>query len=95
MNIEDNTPNHPVYVPYEALITKYVANLLICGYAAGVSSFAWGEVRVFPNLCVLGDAAGIAAAYCATYGLNPYNLGDYEIGKIREWLTSVGARTEK
>jgi len=30
--------------------------------AAGVSSYGWSEVRVIPNLCVLGDAAGVAAA---------------------------------
>ena len=34
--------------------TNYVADLLLSGYAAGVSVFAWGEIRVFPNLCVLG-----------------------------------------
>lgn len=31
---------------------NYVANLLLPDYAAGVSSFAWCEIRAFPNLCV-------------------------------------------
>lgn len=39
------------------------ANLLIPGYGANICSFSWGEARVFSNLSVLGDAAGIAAAY--------------------------------
>lgn len=63
-----------VYVPYEAIKTSYVANLLIPGYAAGVCSYSWGELRVFSNLSVLGDAAGIAAGYCCNKGIEPYVL---------------------
>lgn len=63
-----------MYVPYEAIKTSYVANLLIPGYAAGVCSYSWGEVRVFSNLSVLGDAAGIAAGYCCNKGIDPYVL---------------------
>ena len=56
-------PLHPVAMPYEVLITQRVPNLLIPGTACCVSSFTWSEVRLIPNLTVLGDAAGVAAGY--------------------------------
>ncbi len=40
----------------------------------GVCSYSWGELRVFSNLSVLGDAAGIAAGYCCNKGIEPYVL---------------------
>lgn len=67
-----DNPKNPLYVPYEVLRTSYVSNLLIPGYAAGVCSYSWGEVRVFSNLSVLGDAAGIAAGYCCNNSMLPY-----------------------
>jgi len=56
-----DAPN-PVYLPYEVLTAPDVENLLLPGYAASISGEAWFEIRVLPNLCVLGDAAGAAAA---------------------------------
>lgn len=86
MGITADTPANPVYVPYSALVTGYVANLLVSGYAAGMSSFAWAEGRVIPNLCVLGDAAGIAAAYAVNNGKHPCNLTDADIATIQTTL---------
>lgn len=96
-SIRPDIPNNIriVYVPYEVLITNYCANLLIPGYATGASSAAWSMLRVFPNLCVLGDAAGIAAAYCANYVLPSVYYGDYEIGNIQNMLRNIGAKLEK
>lgn len=96
LNITDSSPLNPVFIPYQALTTNYVANLLLPGYAAGVSSFAWGEIRVFPNLCVLGDAAGIAAAYCVNSGKYPLYLNSSDIASIQNTLaSSAGARINK
>lgn len=68
------------------LITDYVANLLSPGYGASVCSYSWGEMRVISNLSVLGDAAGIAAAYCyiknrfySYVPLAPFNLAVFFI----------------
>ncbi|MFR3786730.1 MAG: FAD-dependent oxidoreductase [Agathobaculum desmolans] len=95
LNIQDNAPANPVYLPYEALITTYVSNLLLPGYAANVSSFASGEIRVLPNLCVLGDAAGIAAGYCANNGYLPRYLSDAQIREVQNLLESVNAKIDK
>lgn len=84
----------PLYVPYEALITNQVSNLLLPGYAAGVSSEAWGLVRIFANLCVLGDAAGVTASYSIADGTDPLYLNEADIGEIQGCLRNMGARLE-
>ena len=86
MGVTGSTPANPVYVPYLAITTGYVCNLLVPGYAAGMSSFAWAEGRVIPNLCVLGDAAGIAAAYAVNNGKHPRNFTDTDIAAIQGTL---------
>jgi hypothetical protein len=90
-------PQNPLYMPYACLTTGYVANLLIPGYGAGGSSYAWGEVRVFPNLCVLGDAAGIAAAYSVVKNIPALEIGwsATHIKAVQNDLLAIGARLEK
>ena len=90
-------PQFPVYLPYACLTTNYVANMLIPGYATGVSSFSWGEVRVFPNLCVLGDAAGVAAAYSLNKGIPALEIGwsMTHVRAIQSDLYSIDARLDK
>lgn len=88
-------PKFPVYIPYSTIITNQCPNLLLPGYAASISSASWGELRIFPHLCVLGDAAGAAAGYCiATPGKEPSNLDigfseelqSHEDGFVSEYL---------
>ncbi len=96
LNITGSSPANPVYVPYQALTTGYVANLLLPGYAVGVSSFSWGETRVFPNLSVLGDAAGVAAAYCLNNNKQPLYLNHSDVSVIQNTLiNSAEARIDK
>lgn len=97
-NQEDNefpTVKNPVYVPYDAIATNFVYNLLIPGYAAGISSLGWSEARVLPNQCVLGDAAGVAAAYAVTNDKQPLSFGSADIAKIQTTLTQSSAKLEK
>ena len=92
---------NPVYVPYNALTTRYVANLLLPGYAANMCSYAWAKARVAPNLAVLGDAAGVAAGYCAEYNASsstkkwPYNLSSADITTLRSKLVSQDVKLTK
>lgn len=96
LHLTAQSPVNPVYVPYNALTTNYVANLLLPGYAVGVSSFAWGETRVFPNLSVLGDAAGVTAAYCLNNNKQPLYLDQNDIANVQNILTtSADARINK
>lgn len=89
------TVTNPVYIPYDAIATNFVYNLLIPGYAAGISSLGWAEARVLPNQCVLGDAAGVAAAYAVTNNKQPLNFSGADITKIQTTLTQSGAKLEK
>lgn len=95
IGVTDETPKNPVYVPYDALATNFVCNLLIPGYAVGASSFAWAEIRVLPNQCVLGDAAGVAAAYAVKNAKDPLNFSQTDIANIQTLLKNSNALLEK
>lgn len=85
----------PTYVPYDAIATNFVSNLLIPGYAAGIASLGWAAARTIPNQCVLGDAAGVAAAYAVNNNKDPLNLSTSDISQIQTTLRSSGALLEK
>lgn len=95
LGLSASSPAHPVYVPYNAITSNYVANLLTPGYAACMSSFAWAECRVLPNQCVLGDAAGVAAAYAITHNKDPLRLTASDLSQVQTTLRNSGARLEK
>lgn len=86
---------NPVYIPYDAIATNFVYNLLIPGYAASIASLGWAEARVLPNQCVLGDAAGVAAAYAVTNNKQPLSFSNADITKIQATLTQSSAKLEK
>ena len=90
-------PAHPVYLPFSVMTTHYVSNLFLAGYAINASSYAWGELRVFPNLCTIGDAAGIAAAYAEKNGLTALQIGENSthIANVQSRLRVYGARLDK
>ena len=74
--LDKNSPTAPAFIPYSALITKYVKICLFLGMPYPASSFAWSEMRVLPNQCVLGDAAGIAAVTCLYLDELHFELND-------------------
>ncbi|MBM6619078.1 FAD-dependent oxidoreductase [Bacillus suaedaesalsae] len=59
-SLSEGRPKEPWYVPYDVLLSPNVSNLLIPGYAANMDSYTFRAMRVYPNLVVLGDAAGVA-----------------------------------
>lgn len=96
LGITGETPENPVYIPYHCLTDPAVSNLLVPGYAASASSFAWAELRTLPNLCVLGDAAGVSAAYAVNHGVAPLYFTKSDIAGVRDALVKYcGARVEK
>lgn len=88
-------PYNPVYLPYQMLVAKEIDNLLLPGYASGCSSFAWAELRVLPNLAVLGDASGAAAVRAVSFNENPNSFRTEQIKWVQDRLKSIGARLEK
>ena len=90
-------PEHvsPTYITYSAIATNFVYNLLIPGYAAGIASLGWAEARTIPNQCVLGDAAGVTAAYAVNNNIDPLNFGSADITAVQNILKNSGALLEK
>ncbi|MBT9166868.1 MAG: hypothetical protein DDT19_00192 [Syntrophomonadaceae bacterium] len=88
-------PKNPVYLPYEMLITEAAENLLIPGYATGSASLAWASIRVLPNLTVLGEAAGAAAALSVEKNIPPLRFEEAEITALQDILRKMGAILDK
>jgi hypothetical protein len=88
-------PVNPVYLPYGVLLPADSVNVLVPGYAANCSSLAWSEVRVLPNLAVLGDAAGVAAVRAVLYEENPADFGPEQLQWVQEQWRKVGVRLDK
>ena len=86
---------NPAYLPLDAILTPPVANLLVPGHAARVESRAWWALRTAPNLCVLGDAAGVAAAFSAREEIPVLRFSNPEVAALQSWLAADGARLDK
>lgn len=84
----------PWYVPYDVLVST-PTNLLIPGYAANMDSYTWRAMRVYPNLIMLGDAAGIAAGLHAEGQFNIKHPTDEEIKLLQRELKENKAILEK
>lgn len=64
----------PFSIPYGALVSRGVENLLAADKAIGVSHMANGATRLQPLVLNVGQAAGLAAALCVRRGLLPADL---------------------
>ncbi|HEU4322469.1 MAG TPA: FAD-dependent oxidoreductase [Roseiflexaceae bacterium] len=91
-----DSPN-PSYIPIGALLTSQVPNLILAGYSASVSNWAWTAIRVLPNQAVIGDAAGMLAAYAVNYTADPLAFGSNLtwITNVRNRIKLQGGRVDK
>lgn len=64
----------PFAIPWGALISREVVNLLAADKCFGVSHMANGATRLQPLVINLGQAAGLAAALCVRAGIDPPHL---------------------
>lgn len=86
----------PFTLPYELVTVPSHPRLLVPGYAASCSSRAWWALRVLPNLSVLGDAAGVAAALGVLRGRPPGAFIGPEIREVQRQLQAVvGAKLDR
>ena len=74
-------------VPYRALCAQTCSNLLLGGRCIGAESAAIGPLRIVPNCCTTGQAAGAAAALAAA---KKGDVRAVEIGKLQETLKGQG-----
>jgi len=82
----------PFTIPYGALVSCGVGNLLAADKAIGVSHMANGATRLQPLVLNLGQAAGLAAALCVRRGLLPADLpvGDLQRALIDDPRAPAG-----
>ena len=54
-------------IPYRCLVTGELENLLVAGRCISSTFIAQSSIRIQPTCRAMGEAAGIAAAYCIKY----------------------------
>jgi len=64
----------PFTIPYGALVSAAIDNLLAADKCLGVSHMANGATRLQPLVLNIGQAAGLTAALCVADGLTPAEL---------------------
>lgn len=72
-------------IPYRALISRNIKNLLVSGRCMSVDRDALGSVRGEPTCMVTGEAAGAAAAIAAQKNIT---VQDMPIGELQALLRS-------
>ncbi len=77
----------PLYnIPFRALYSKNVENLLFAGRNMSASHVAFGSTRVMATCAVMGQAVGTAAALCARGGATPRALARDGIAELQQLL---------
>ena len=73
----------PFTIPYGALWSEKIENLLVCEKNISVSHIANGSTRLQPVVMNIGQAAGMAAALCIKFNCQPRELS---VRKLQEAL---------
>jgi hypothetical protein len=75
-------------IPYRCLVPLTVENLLIAGRCISSEQQPYESHRAMVNVMAIGQAAGTAAALCATDGVAPRRL---DVKKLQQALVAQGA----
>ncbi|MEL5958764.1 FAD-dependent oxidoreductase [Streptomyces sp. CLV115] len=80
------------HIPYRSLYSVNTTNLLFAGRNISASHVAFGSTRVMATCATVGQAAGTAAALCATGEVTPRELPVSELQRtlLREDASVVG-----
>ncbi len=84
----------PAYVPYRALVAENYPNLIVAGRCISADKTAFASLRVQASCMGMGQAAGVAAAMCASAEVSAaaeYNVHKVNIGTLIEKLRLLGA----
>ena len=86
------TPGSWYSVPYGALVTNEVENLIVAGRCISATHEACAAIRVTPIVMAIGQAAGMAAAQSAKRGESVNGL-DTDV--LRDTLRENGVFLEE
>lgn len=75
-------------IPFECLIPRHLANVLVAGRCFSSSRAANGSARVMGPCMAMGQAAGTAAAMAVERGLN--DVRDLSVDTLREAIKAQG-----
>ena len=73
-------------VPYRTLYSKNIDNLFFAGRNVSVSHMALSSTRIIATCCMMGQAAGTAAAMCADKDVSPRKIYQKHIKELQEQL---------
>lgn len=79
-------------IPFGALRTREIPNLLVAGRCISADHDALASTRVMAPSLALGEAAGTAAALAVRSGTGPADLGRVEVPELQDTLRAAGAR---
>ncbi len=77
-------------IPYRALVTNEISNLLVAGRCASGSFAAQASFRIQPTCMSMGEAAGIAAAWGVRHGVDANAVRWEQIPKSERSYVSEG-----
>lgn len=75
-------------IPYRCLVPRAVENLLVAGKMVSAARDCY--LRTLPETMVTGQAAGVAAAICASKGITPREL-EKDVAELQRTLEKQGA----
>lgn len=78
----------PFGIPYGALVSADVDNLMFAGRCISCDAVALGSLRVIPSCLAMGQAAGVGAALSVQHNLAP---AEVSVNTIRKILLSQNA----
>jgi len=80
----------PYGIPLRSLISRDVPNLMMAGRNISVTHAALGTVRVMGTCGLMGEAAGLTAAWAAAAGTEPGALAAARAGALQQRLLRDG-----
>ncbi|MCX8035957.1 MAG: FAD-dependent oxidoreductase [Candidatus Sumerlaeia bacterium] len=82
--------HHKQSIPYRSLYSRNISNLLMAGRDISVSHIALGSVRVMRTCCIVGQAAGTAAALACQLYTTPRGLYEKHLNRLQDQLLKDG-----
>ena len=61
-------------IPFRCMVTDHIENLIVAGRCISSTFTAQSSVRIQPTCRAMGEAAGVAAAYCNKMNIMAHNL---------------------
>ncbi len=91
---QNSSPSHfqllqkPYTIPYRALVSDNLENVLVSGRAISTDRVAFGSIRVMSHCMAIGHAAGVAATLALDTGATPAEIN---VARLQTELIKQGA----